>query len=165
MKNRKLNWILLPLVILIWGFVAYRVFWKEPAEQPRRASRIAPKEEAAKAFRQDSQVRLSLDYTDPYQAERRQESPTTKPTIVPKSLPVITRQEVVKKQSVVNWPTIRYKGVSVNGGKKTAIISINGKNYFPSQGQEISGVRLVSIGKSSIRVQYEGASKEIKKEE
>ena len=153
MKSKKATYILFPLVVLIWGYVAYSIVtYGEPETDldPIRVGDIVAEQEQQKKARP-----LQLDYPDPFLKRvsanrlRKASEPGTKPI------------KKVKKEPEVNWGNIVYNGYIRNNQKKTkiALLNIDGKQFLGQQGESYLEKTIRSIQQDSVQLQFGVARK------
>jgi hypothetical protein len=141
-------YILFPVVLVIWGFIAYRFvgFLKQDnvAVSATKTEEISIKPEN---FVQDT-FSIVADYRDPFLGVLKKEPLAI---IVPK--PVVLSPKPVVKQNVP-WPLISYHGSIKNtgSGKVYAMVKINNKLKNLSVDDELDGIRIVEINRESIVV-------------
>lgn len=167
MKSKGVTYVLAVLVIIIWGTIVYRVFFH--TEEMEIYENVNVPEFSDKPLDHESDYQLQLDYSDPFHVSASK-----------KSNPVVTTQDKNRKttqkannkphntnSSVQNlnieWPQMKYGGLIVSNNNRTAIININGKSCFLTEGQSIEGITITSITSESITVTYKNHSKTINK--
>jgi len=140
MKNKKLQYLLLSLTILIWGFILYKVFFRKEDEivgnMKINSTHVINSEQETKP------VALLLNYTDPFLKTNDRPSD--------KNRAKITNQTPISNQ--ISWPRIEYTGMVQNKitNKVRANIAINGTNYIMQEDEEIAEITLVKIHADSI---------------
>lgn len=151
MKNKRAIYILLPVVLGIWGLVIYEFvsFGSAEAIVPESPSHwdIQPH-----TYKEPQKIIIETNYRDPFLGTLHvAAAPVTQPKKQKKPKKVKTTPELV-------WPAIQYKGVlsDVKEKKKTFLLIINGKNYFMSIGDTADGIFLKSGDKESVYVKYQG---------
>jgi len=153
MNKKSTTYIMLTIVILIWGAILYKL----------AGIFISPKTENKLSIKLNN-VPLSLtnDSTN-YNLIGVPRDPFIKKLEVHTDYtPNIKKAE---KPVDLKWPTIKFKGIikSNNTSKPLAILAINNKSQFINEGQEIDEVKVSKISKDSIEVIYKEASKWIRK--
>jgi hypothetical protein len=150
MKNKKNIYILLPVVLLIWGIVIFQFFsFCTPEEVVTSTSA----EFAVKPFKLKERTPfvINVNYRDPFLGK-------TYSTQVE----VISKKNVVKKvprsEETIVWPTIQYKGMisDPKGKNKKFLLVISDKNYFMKSGDIQNEIFLKDGDKESIYVAYKG---------
>ncbi len=147
MKNKKNIYLLLPVVLIIWGLLGYRVYTSlSPTDTVIQdnlpTTQFKPQEIVA-----TETFTISTDYIDPFLGE------------VSKKSKVITKKSNKKVTATPQspFPTIVYKGVVAATGKKEQvfIISINGKQYFFKKNNTKNEVKLVRGMATEVVVQFQ----------
>lgn len=165
MKNKKLNYILIPLVIIVWGAIIYRIFntvGNEPltyTNQGQMQLNSGNDKEAVDTFR------LMLNYRDPFLGKmQNNENPShgavAKPVTKKAPAPVVS----TNTQSVV-WPSITYGGMikNQNANKQFVFVQINGNVNIMKAGDVVNSVELLRITTDSIEVSFQNQKKYIRK--
>jgi hypothetical protein len=155
MKNKKLTYILLPVVAIIWGFVIFQFFFKNENEF------VAPSfQEFNLQEKQDSLIFIAVnfDFTDPF-LKRKIISSNVKPKAFPKkpSKAIFKRKPIVKQ---IIWPKIEYGG-TVNETK--GLVNINGRLNILKESERSQNVTLLNLYSDSIKVQFKSEQKVIAK--
>jgi len=145
MKNKKNIYILLPAVILVWGLLAYKIFFavkstNDVVEQ-LTVSKFKPK-----VVEETATFTISANYRDPFLGTMEQ-----------KEVPKKRATGVTKKKSVTPFPTIRYNGVISSQDKKQVfLITINGEQFFFSKRATHKEVKLLKGSKKEVVLQFKG---------
>lgn len=156
LKNKKALYVLLPLVLLIWGIIFYRVFSAiAPAEpMPVESFQIGSVLQGAGS---SDTFSIKNDYRDPFLA---------KPVSV--SLPAAAKK-ILKKESIpappVVWPVIIYKGMIRNHqtGKQVYLVSVGGQESMMKPGDVLAEAELSRAFRDSIEMVYKKEIKIFKK--
>ncbi len=147
-KNTK-TYLLLGVVLLIWGIIGFRIasaISPEP-ETPFRSKKMAFK---SLTLSQQDTFLINADYRDPFLGTF-----TTK------------KKKQSSKTKVVKAPTfdldVRYTGsmVNHNSGKRIYFITISGQQYLLEKGKSAMEVRLVNGDEKTVTVRYKGVLKKI----
>lgn len=150
MKNKKSIYILLPIVLLIWGIVIFQFFsFSAPDDSLENASM----EFNIKPFKVKERTPFSINvaYRDPFLG-KMYAAPATNPK----------KRVVVKKQpkplETLVWPTIHYKGMISDVKKKQTLFMmvIDGHNFNMKKGDIENEVFLKDGDKESVYVKYKG---------
>lgn len=158
MKNRKLIYILLPLVILIWGTIFYKIFFIVPQEEEWTDDITDFKQQAAASAVTDT-FSIIAGYRDPFLKNMEYgENPVggiSQPPIKPEP----------KVEPVIQWPGIVYGGMIKNqqSAKQLALVKINGKESILRAGEMAGVIELIKIYKDSIEVKMGKEKKVIRK--
>ena len=148
MSNNTKTYIILGIVLLIWGIIGFRILGAispEPelvAPQKRMAFQeieLTPKDTFS----------IKADYRDPFLGT------------------LTSKKEKKKTQKVVQDQTfdreVLYTGSMVNhsSGKRIYFISINGQQYLLEKGKQAMEVLLISGSEQYVTIKYKGMVKRI----
>jgi hypothetical protein len=154
MKNKKLAYILLPVVLLVWGIVGYKLYVKFFGEEDAIvASTEIVSEDKANAI--TDHFEIANNYRDPFLGNAVREAVvSSQPTTAPLQRQTVVIPPVMKP--VVYWPAIKVGGI-VNEKKFMGIIS--GKNVLLSKGEQALGVTFVKSSKDSVWFKFSNEQK------
>lgn len=148
MKNKKSVYVLLPLVLFIWGAVMYQFFsFSSPediAVEPSNGISLKPI-----IMQKRDSVIINTNYRDPFlgkvYAAKKDSTFRKKPK--PK-----------KMVEPILWPRIQYKGIVSDTKEKSKIfmLVINKKTYLMRKGQIENDVYLKDGDRESVYVKYKG---------
>lgn len=148
MKNKFVK-ILLPIVVLIWGYVGYVIYDafssddSEIQETPIASSYIKPTIEKKESFEL-----IPMD-SDPFLGTLYKK---------PKMNRTAARNKSPNKE--LKWPNIQFQGIVSGGASAVYMISINGQQHLLSKGEEIQKVKLIKGSSESVSLQFEGQTKQ-----
>lgn len=152
MKNKKNIYILLPLVLFVWGAVLYQVFSFTKSDE---VTSIDNPEFNIKPLKisQRKSFDININYRDPFLGKMYAAQTASKT----KANPSRTKKEVKPKETLV-WPTILYKGLISDTKEKSKIfmLVIDNKNYYMKIGDTENEILLKSGDKESVYVKYKG---------
>jgi type II secretory pathway component PulC len=162
-KNKKITYILLPLALLIWGIIVYKIFFYTADEENGVFLSQTEKIKTTTQIAQDT-FDLQLNYQDPFLKNvanttvQRQTGSEMPKSQEPKPAPKTVEKTVV-------FPALRYEGIvkHISRGKALAIININGKSKFVQTGETVDNIKLEQVYNDSIIVSYEKQYKTIRK--
>ncbi|MES2285427.1 MAG: hypothetical protein V4547_07040 [Bacteroidota bacterium] len=164
MKNKKLLYILIPIVLLVWGIIIYRIFNVVNASNSNEVLKSAIIENVNNESLIDT-FSIHPNYRDPFISKRAK-----KPTSENKAVSPITKPSLIKKVSNTapisdKWPSIVYNGLIKNekSNKQLALVQINGQSNILQIGNVAEGVELTKIFRDSIEVKFNSEKKFIKK--
>jgi hypothetical protein len=154
MKNKKAVYILMPLVVLIWAIIFYRIFSAASGEDGNTGFQSMdqlPEQEADT----NQTFTIAANYPDPFL----------------KTAALVSVKKVEKKPPVVKpivnikWPNIVYGGTIKNqqSKKQVALVEINGTSNMMRLNEEVGGVQLKRIYNDSIEVVFQQQRKMIVK--
>ena len=148
LKNKKVTYLLIILVMVIWGLVFNKIYSKFGGN--KRVEKSLPKSIGSiENSKGDSVFTLILDYPDPF----------LKAGGLADNHPV-TAANITQKQAIA-WPSIEYRGYIVLSNKKesTGLLKIQNSDLLVKQDKEYFGVKIRTITKDSIFVAYKMQSR------
>jgi hypothetical protein len=152
MKNKKSIYILLPVVLLIWGLVMYELF---SFSKPDEVMETEPPGFDFKPVKIKERDPFSIDvnYRDPFLGKIYT---TQKATLIKKSISKI--KKIPKVVEPLVWPTIAYKGIVSDTKDKTRVfmLIIGGKTFLMKKGEIANEVFLKDGDRESVYVKYKG---------
>ncbi len=157
MKQKKLIYVLLPLMILIWGLVIYRIFGFIDGNDSPDIQPVHLPDTGDETVKLPDSFTIKADYRDPF-LKNVNYTPPPKKT----KTPVKVKKP---KKPAVNWSFVQYKGriTNQNSGKTIAVLEINKKRYLVAKGDSAAGVTLLKIFPDSVQVGYRQEKGFIKK--
>lgn len=144
MKNRKMTYALLLIVLAVWGGVAHRIFKMTSEDAP-----IAAQQNLRPRASQTVADTLLLNYRDPFLLPE----PPPKPAALPVDPKPVPPPVTVKPPE--ERPLFKYKGSIHKGETSYAVVVRNGGIESFAPGETIDGYVLGSIFADSITV-YKG---------
>jgi hypothetical protein len=152
MKNKKNIYILLPLVLFVWGAVLYQVFSFTKSDETPAVNNSEFTIKPLKLNKRES-FAININYRDPFLGKMY--TPQTALSNKAKSTKIV--KESKPKETLV-LPTILYKGMISDSKEKNKIfmIIIDNKNYYMKIGDTENEIFLKSGDKESIYVKYKG---------
>ncbi len=169
MKNKKLTYILLPVVIFIWGLIIYRIIdFKKEKNIPIHNRNITLTDTIKE---NTSQYRLMVNYSDPflkhtYIAEKpKEEVQVFEP---PKRNIVRQNRQPVRNniRRNVRWPEIIYRGMVSDSSKRIiGLLEIDKKNFLIEKGNVINDINVLNLQEDSLVLIYQNDTQTVKLEE
>ncbi len=158
MKNKKVVYLLLVVVVLIWGIIFYRIFSTVGASDNNTNSLNNHAKSEVDKNANDT-FNIDGNYRDPFLGNMQVDKPVILST-APKQ--VVKEEKVVQKLA---WPSIEYGGMIKNqkSNKQLVLVQINGQNNLMKTGDIVAGVQLMKIYKDSLEVSFQKEKKWIKK--
>ncbi|MHA7057056.1 hypothetical protein ACWGOQ_0007545 [Aquimarina sp. M1] len=150
LKGKKGLYILLPLVVFIWGAIIFQVVDAFSDDDPV-VSDITKVSFAAIETKEREKFTIGEVDRDPFLG-----------TIYrPKKILKISTKPIIKKQEVV-WPSIRYKGLVADQNNATVIflVEINGSDQLMKIKDSFSEIKLIKSSSGSIKLRYKGETKQ-----
>lgn len=159
MKNKKLTYFLILIVLIVWGLIIYRVFVSVGGDDdstPVVSIKTTKEPYNDYSIPRDT-TKLLLNYRDPFGLVKFKDTATT-------VVKVHTRTVQLKPITPFNWGFIHYAGYIRNSSSKKliALVSINGKNEMLSEGDTKDQVKLIKNLRDSIKISFNGKTKYIK---
>lgn len=147
LKNSKTFFFLIPLVVIIWGAVIYKVV-DALSEEPESQSELSLTAPIKKhIIERDTFSLIEID-RDPFLGK------------------LYTRERVKKSNNennnlVMEWPAIEYLGMvsDPDSRSKVYLIVINGKSFFMEKGSETESVSLVKASGNKVWLRYKNSTK------
>ncbi|MDP4209204.1 MAG: hypothetical protein Q8928_10360 [Bacteroidota bacterium] len=165
MKNKRLIYFLLPLVLFIWGAIFYKIFAGFDSSKPKDNGVSLPTNKNKSNLPGDT-ISLVADYRDPFlegyeleeteNAEYEEDLESNKKGFA-NTAPV--------SKPVINVPEIKYYGVIANNAtkKKTGIFRITGKDCILKEGELSGDFKIVKLFNDSAKIAYQQIKKTVKK--
>ncbi|HEU4789521.1 MAG TPA: hypothetical protein VFS71_07540 [Flavobacterium sp.] len=152
MKSKKSIYILLPVVLSIWGVVIFQFFsFSTPDEVITNTSM----EFTVKPFKlkERTPFLINVNYRDPFLGKIYNTQVVTKG-----STSKVKIKKEIKPEETIVWPSIQYKGMLSDPKEKHKrfMLVIAGKNYFMKTGDMQEEIFLKNGDKESIYVTYKG---------
>lgn len=161
-KNKKLTYLLICAVAIVWGIILYKVFFNESDAdyQPGNQSVKVIHEPYDQYLPKNDTFRLALNYRDPFLGEVYvAPQPKTQAAVVQMNL-----NPPPPPPAPVDWSFIKYSGYMINPKTKklVSIMVVNEKERMVAEGESLDGVKLLRNKKDSILVSWHGKQKYIK---
>jgi len=158
-KNKKLIYILIPLVLVVWGNIFYQLFGSAGGDDDEGEIPTDQKE-IAREVKKDT-FTIVADYRDPFlgkQTTVNTVSNTSPDNSVKKHQADKDKNKKEKKEEPVvsnfKWPQLVYSGLVIN--KKSSdivgLLSVNSKQFLVRKGQLIEGLTIGNISSDSITI-------------
>lgn len=146
LKNKKITYLLIALVSLIWGLVFYKIYSKFGGENQVQKN-LPQSFVTVEKEQSDSIFTLSLDYPDPFLKGMGQQPENSILTDIIKTV----------NPQVFNWLLIEYRGFLTSNGKNgsTGLLKVQSSNLLVKQGMVYSAIKIRTITKDSILLEYQ----------
>jgi hypothetical protein len=153
MKSKG-SYILFPIVLVIWGFIAYRFvgFLKQDKFAISKSTNDEININQAGLTRDT--FTISANYRDPFLSNiHYQPAPTSNSSTIK---PAASATKISRP-----WPILAYHGLikNTNTNKVNALLSINKKMKNVSTSDEIEGLKILNIQRDSIVVRFNNEKK------
>ncbi|WP_269225703.1 hypothetical protein [Flavobacterium eburneipallidum] len=150
MKNKKSIYILLPIVLFIWGMLIYQ-FFSFSASDDSLENTVTEFNVKPFKLKERTSFSINVNYRDPFLG-KIYAPPTTK---LKKSVGI---KKQIKPQEELVWPSIKYKGTISDAKQKNKlfIMVIDGHNFYMKKGDTENEVFLKDGDNESVYVKYKG---------
>ena len=158
MKNKKVVYVLLPIVIIVWGIVFYRIF---SVVNPSGAQ-FTPTSNLSNDLGVENSLvdtfTIIANYRDPFLGKVIS---SEKHIVGNASINIPTKPLVIPK----SWPAINYGGMIkiIKSSQQTALVYINGESKMMKMGDVETEVQLLKIYADSIEVMFQKGKRMVKK--
>ena len=157
MANKRNTYILLPIVLIVWGLIAYKIYRQITPKAQRITHKSGNYSYHPKTNTSTFTYTLHTAYRDPFLG------------ILPKKHKKITQKKNVKpavKKPIIkhSFPKLTYKGlVNPKAAKRESIfmIEINGKSELFKIGQSLSGVKLLNGNNNEVQLQFQDSIQKV----
>ncbi len=161
-KNKKVQYLLAVLVVVIWGYIAMQFFNYSGGEVDLAEGAYDYLPVAKATTNNTFKFSLNLDYNDPFLARNKNVSSSSPSTSVSTTSTTNTKkrissriQQKINPQKFKKYPKIIYKGYSLNDNQITRVnVSINDKVLSMKVGESRSGVLLKETYRDSLLVSF-----------
>lgn len=151
MKNKRNTYLLLTLVLIVWGMIGYRIFsslgaGNESVVQKNIAVSFRPK-----PIKEQDTFSIHTFTRDPFLGTFK-----AKPVITKKSKPLVVKKEIL-------WPTISYSGFMGDAASNQNIffVSINNTQYLMKPNDLMQEITLIKGTSKEITVRFQKQKKVI----
>ncbi|OFX36396.1 MAG: hypothetical protein A2X08_14920 [Bacteroidetes bacterium GWA2_32_17] len=163
MKNKSVRYILIFLVVLVWGTIAYKLFSYVNSDEDEIVSQNIPKQKNEQNTVSDT-FQLASNYRDPFLGKGNNSNNQNGNPNNQKVIKIVKQKEIPKvEKTIINWPKFSYQGIITNQKSKnqTGLLKINGKDFIIYQGNVINEVEINKLFNDSVIVKYAGELKTI----
>lgn len=165
MKNKTMTVVLIVSVMAVWGIIFYRIFQASGEESSFDTIPDVKKSsyESLDEYRMKDTLALSLNYRDPFSGKQMQVTTTSGvPSASDKTMTLMPNYASAEPE--VNWSAVKYTGYILNPEMKriVALMTIQGKEFMLSEGQQAAGVKILKNNRDSVKVSYSGKTKFLK---
>jgi len=151
MKNKKNIYFLVPAVLLIWGFISYKIYATLNLENDALIVDNNDIEFKPEKIKEVEKFTIKADYRDPF---------------LGKLFTNKTPKKSIKKRvkPIVEFPKITYNGMIFpkEADRLTLfLIMVNNKQQFLSVGKQVDGVKLLKGNNKEITISFKNNKKTI----
>lgn len=161
--NKKLQYTLIVLIILIWGTVAYRMMnWNNSSDNFNFGNQETLPVIVENELKQDSFV-LKTNYKDPFLDSRvASASPKISTNAASKKSSKYKRKapSTIPGRNAQKMPKIQYLGYSINESQITRVrLAVNQKPHTFKLDQTLKGITVKEMFKDSVVIAWKGERK------
>lgn len=163
MKNKKVIYFLIALIVIVYGSLAGRFFgWFENSESYELQPDYVPTS-IVKKKEKDNKYELQLLYKDPFLGKISELK--TKSSIDPIPPTNNNTNNILKAEDKKILPKVVYKGLVINkeSDTKTGLIGINGRSYLISSNKEYDDVKVISFNETKCDYEFGGVRYSVEK--
>jgi hypothetical protein len=152
-KNKKSLYILLPLALIVWGTLFWKIFFSAGNDP---VIVYKPTQQVKKNIEKKDSVRrqLSYNYADPFLKNQ---------LVTPKVEAKKTEKRSLNR--VVRWPMVEFKGIVKSRRKKKTmgILQISNKKYLVRELELKDNILVFAITPDSIGLEYQNDKRYFKR--
>lgn len=168
MKNKRLTYILFPLVALIWGYAIYKYLFADHEQGADAPTTIVSTMDTLPAppVQLDS-FNLITDYRDPFLGTAAQAPLKRMEPVAPEHNDGDGQTGAIRAPKIepptVAWDSYRYSGLIQHSGTAdlVGILRISGKSHYVNVGSLVQGTTVLALTGDSIRLSSAGETKTI----
>jgi hypothetical protein len=160
MKNRQLIYILIPLVLIVWGLIIFKIF-KQIRHSNNHASEVFSNLKNSDQVTEPDSFSLILHYRDPFLQG------IVRPLSSSRSFGSLinNNSNLTSIKPQVNFPASKYSGLVINykNKNKLGVIKIDNKDFLVKEGELIAGEKIIRLYNDSVIVRFRNIKKTILK--
>ncbi len=151
MKKSHKTYVLLALVLGIWGIIGFKIVNTINPEPKETVHELSSQKFKREQFKARDTFSIVADYRDPFLGT------------MPKSAIQSKRNKIAAKRDTLPEKNIAYTGYITESSSKKKIffLGIDGHQQMMSVNETFKDVKLVSGDKQTVRVRYNGKTKNI----
>ncbi|MCW8311102.1 hypothetical protein K7A41_07700 [Sphingobacterium sp. InxBP1] len=163
MKNKAMTYILLSLVVGLWGYIIYKIFAavSDDNQAPRTAQKSFVQNTGdLRYYRQKKTTALLLNYPDPMLKNSNAPTLPVEPAAQAPTEYIAPPMDNYQPEPQVN---VQYIGFieNLNDKKPTAIVMIMDRQYMMNIGDQQGEIKLTGIQQDHISIKVNGKNKTI----
>jgi type II secretory pathway component PulC len=161
MKGKKGIYIMLPLVLLIWVMIIYKIYKTVNGSDDNAIVQFQDTPASSAKLALDT-FTLIANYRDPFLGKIVNDYSERKTNINTGSSKNLAP---IPTKTITPWPSINYMGIIKNqkSSKQNALIQVNGKELVLKEGDKTDGLILRKIQKDSVEFIREKETRYFKK--
>lgn len=150
MKNKKLTYLLIPLVAVVWGLIFYKIYLQVNGAD-KDVQPFTVKNGNAVPVVPDT-IHLKLNYRDPflsYSFNRERIKSHAFGASLQANIPGNKKPEFI-------WPSIKYGGMIANSKtkRKTGLLNFENASYLVKEGDLMKGYKVIRLFADSVYIGY-----------
>ena len=153
MKNKKLLYVLIPAVLLVWGIIIYKIV--APGSGGDDTSPLKNNEFITSSSTEilNDTFSINPNYRDPFLGKSIKKTIPSENKVSNVTIPTVIKKTT---EPTIKWPSVIYAGLIKNkkSNKQLVLIQINGQSSSIKVGEIINGIELINIFKDSIEVKF-----------
>ncbi len=154
MKNKKLSWILLPVVLGIWGMIGWKVYASMNSEKAGFSSEL-PQTASFDTSKVPEKYQLNINYRDPFL-----DLPVANnSSVASKHYPDAAKKadQVKEPPPTIVPPTIQYYGLvkETTSNKTVGFLRVNGETHFVKQNDVVHGIQVEKMWADSVALRID----------
>ena len=154
MEKKKLNYILIFVLVVVWGLVVYRLFFKGKGTVVSTSPTMTVVEDV-EVLSIDTFQLLST-YRDPFLGSIKKPVVYSAPRPkVQKIVPVVPKE----KPKPIDWSFIHYKGSINSKDRKTGLVNFRGQSMIVHEGDSLGDVYIKNILPNQITIIFKDSTK------
>jgi hypothetical protein len=173
-NNKRSVYLLLPLVLLVWGLIGWRI-WSASSDPDSEAGPLPALALRARPVTARQRPSLLLTYGDPFKPGVSRPTPSSVGPVPVVSFapsasatnraaslnfPAHPAVPVVSAPSIA-WPQVKYLGVISHAGgeAQVALLAIDNQELVIKAGKSERGVQVIKLFRDSVQLSFSGQKK------
>ena len=151
MKKKKKTYLLLIVVLAIWGLLGFKIVGALHTDEPEQELALVSQKFIPTILKKRDTFSVVANYRDPFLG-----------TMPKSNIPKKVKKKVIKKPELPK-KNIRYSGLVSQNNTKNSIffVSIDGQQHMMTKNEVVADVKLVSGTTESIKVRYHNRTETI----
>ncbi len=169
MKNKKLQYILIITVVIIWGLIIYRII-KYSVKKPSIAfNNNSVSIVNRKSGEEKDTFSIYADYRNPFFKSNRYNNikktglkkKNKNEEIKNRKKKKMNKSKNVDFKKIIDWPTVKYCGIVQNyrSGKKVGLIEIKRETYLIQEKDTVSDIYIKKMYKDSVEIIFSNVNR------
>jgi hypothetical protein len=154
MKNRKTAYIMVPIVLAIWGMIGWKVYAAMKGKDDQILAQVTGEKIKTTVEKISDTISLIADYRDPFLGK----SIVIKDSKfeIRNSKKELAVKVPVKEKIALAWPKVVYHGLikRTTDQKTVGFLNVNGRSYFVKGGEAAGEVNVGKLWKDSVEIVF-----------